>query len=277
MQITFDISTLTPSQKLCVAEFITDYPTSETAQGNASFDEVIDTVPSFTFPVYVDEAEELPPAPEVSFGLALVPPPPVPVAPLAIPAPLGGIPAGNLDKNGLPWDERIHSSNKAFVADGTWRKRRGVDEALVAQVEAELRVIMSIPAPAPVVLIPAPPVYLPVTSYVAPTLTVVNPTVAAPVPPPPPVPVAAITNLLTATPIVSTVAPITPAVTLHVEPNAYLNLIQLVTDVVHNKKLTRPQVDECITRIDPSLNLQLLSKRPDLIPQISANIRSLVA
>lgn len=43
------------------------------------------------------------------------------------------------DANGLPWDERIHSGTKALNADGTWRTKRGVDKALVAEVEAELR------------------------------------------------------------------------------------------------------------------------------------------
>lgn len=43
------------------------------------------------------------------------------------------------DSTGLVWDERIHSSSKALNADGTWRTKRGVDKALVAQVEAELR------------------------------------------------------------------------------------------------------------------------------------------
>lgn len=43
------------------------------------------------------------------------------------------------DVNGLPWDERIHSGTKALNADGTWRTKRGVDKALVASVEAELR------------------------------------------------------------------------------------------------------------------------------------------
>ena len=44
-----------------------------------------------------------------------------------------------IDVNGFPWDSRIHSSSKEMVKDGTWRKRRGVDAAMVAQVEAELR------------------------------------------------------------------------------------------------------------------------------------------
>lgn len=43
------------------------------------------------------------------------------------------------DADGLPWDSRIHSSSKEVVKNGTWRKRRGVDDALVRSVEAELR------------------------------------------------------------------------------------------------------------------------------------------
>lgn len=45
----------------------------------------------------------------------------------------------SIDANGLVWDERIHASSKALNADGTWRTKRGVDKALVASVEAELR------------------------------------------------------------------------------------------------------------------------------------------
>lgn len=44
-----------------------------------------------------------------------------------------------LDADGLPWDERIHSSSKECVKDGTWRKKRGVADSLVKVVEAELR------------------------------------------------------------------------------------------------------------------------------------------
>lgn len=46
------------------------------------------------------------------------------------------IPAG-VDSEGYPWDERIHASSRNTVADGTWRKKRGVDDALVASVRAE--------------------------------------------------------------------------------------------------------------------------------------------
>jgi len=52
-----------------------------------------------------------------------------------------------LDANGFPWDARIHSSSRERVKDGTWRKRRGVDDAVLTQVEAELRGVMSVPVP----------------------------------------------------------------------------------------------------------------------------------
>lgn len=51
----------------------------------------------------------------------------------------------NVDKNGLPWDARIHSDPAKQTDKGVWRKKRGVDDATVAKVEAELRSIMAIP------------------------------------------------------------------------------------------------------------------------------------
>lgn len=53
--------------------------------------------------------------------------------------------ASTLDKKGLPWDSRIHSTAKSFNADGTWKYLRGIDrEVLVPQVEAELRAAMDV-------------------------------------------------------------------------------------------------------------------------------------
>lgn len=46
--------------------------------------------------------------------------------------------ASDVDSKGTPWDARIHSESKATVADGTWRKRRGVDDATFTAVMAEL-------------------------------------------------------------------------------------------------------------------------------------------
>lgn len=91
-----------------------------------------------------------------------------PLPPFALPEPPATPPS--VDAAGLPWDARIHSESKATVADGTWRKRRGVDPELVKQVEAELRgepavaatpevtePSASIPVPPAPAVIPPPP------------------------------------------------------------------------------------------------------------------------
>lgn len=69
--------------------------------------------------------------------------------------------AGRVDKNGLPWDERIHSGNQKLKADGSWTRRKNVAEAYYKQVEAELRGLAVQPvaqvAPAPLPPIPQPP------------------------------------------------------------------------------------------------------------------------
>lgn len=95
---------------------------------------------------------------------SLVPTLPVPAPPIATAAPVLPVPAAplisaasgfDLDAEGLPWDSRIHASSKVKNAgDGTWRAKRGADEALVAQVKAQLRQAMG----APVVAAPPPPV-----------------------------------------------------------------------------------------------------------------------
>lgn len=74
------------------------------------------------------------------------------------------------DGRGFPWDARIHSGSKALLAKPPhgWKPLRGVDKALVAQVEAELtqsgRTKAATPGtqpgavpPPPVVLQAAPP------------------------------------------------------------------------------------------------------------------------
>lgn len=80
----------------------------------------------------------------------------------------------SVDAAGLPWDARIHSESKATVADGTWRKRRGVDPELVKQVEAELRgepaatepsastpTVADTPVPPAPAVVPPPPAPIP--------------------------------------------------------------------------------------------------------------------
>lgn len=83
-----------------------------------------------------------------------------------------------LDSSGLPWDARIHASTKTKNKDETWKAARGVDPAMKAAVETELRAIMAVPAP--------PPELDPAAAFPAPTPDVPAPPVAdVPAPPPP--------------------------------------------------------------------------------------------
>lgn len=64
----------------------------------------------------------------------------------AVAAGPANVPGGSpdLDKEGLPWDARIHSDSRNMNADGTWRKRRNLEKSGVdvAAIEAELRAIV---------------------------------------------------------------------------------------------------------------------------------------
>lgn len=92
----------------------------------------ITTPPSATLPV--PNIASLPPALPTAPAVPPVVPPPENLA--------------QIDKNGLPWDARIHSETRSMNKDGTWRNKRGVDPALIAHVEAELRGVPTPPTPA---------------------------------------------------------------------------------------------------------------------------------
>lgn len=119
-------------------------------------------------PATVDAAA-LPTAPVVQPASSL-PMPPAPQAPVVMPAATTSAaaptpPAVTVDKDGLPWDARIHSSSKAINADGRWRAKKGLDDgAMVAAVQAELRSLMAIPVP-PVVAAPAINTVAPTTLF----------------------------------------------------------------------------------------------------------------
>lgn len=68
------------------------------------------------------------------------PVPPAPVAPVVpqAPAPATEPEETDVDIDGLPWDERIHSSNRKKTIDGRWRRKRGVSDSDYEAVKAEL-------------------------------------------------------------------------------------------------------------------------------------------
>lgn len=62
-----------------------------------------------------------------------------------------------VDADGLPWDERIHSSSKKKTAKGVWVRRRGLQDAEYEEVKAEITGAEPVAQPLP----QAPQVCLP--------------------------------------------------------------------------------------------------------------------
>lgn len=94
--------------------------------------------------------------PPIATPAIVAPPAPATTAPITTtlgPASLGaGAASVELDKNGLPWDERIHAGTKTKLKGGEWKAKKNVEAALVVQVEAELRARMAAtPAAVPAV------------------------------------------------------------------------------------------------------------------------------
>lgn len=63
------------------------------------------------------------------------------------------VPKVEKDAQGVVWDERIHASTRNMNQDGTWKRRRGTDDVLFAQVMGELAgvppVVADVPPPPP--------------------------------------------------------------------------------------------------------------------------------
>ena len=106
----------------------------------------------------------------------------------------------DFDKEGLPWDERIHSSNHKLTAQGIWTRRRGITDEVYNAVKAELLgkwesaepVVEEAPAPVAPVANVATPAFVPVQQEVAPVVAPapVQAPVQAPTPVVAPAPVA---------------------------------------------------------------------------------------
>lgn len=148
---------------------------SETANPAEAFDA---PDPAAAFPP-VPFASPAPAAGTVAEPAGSTAPPTLDPAP-ASPAPTAPTASVELDAKGLPWDGRIHAGKASApikVGDGSWRKKRGVDDATVAAVEAELRQVMAAPGPnatpaAPAAASPEPaPAPAPTAAPVAPAPT----------------------------------------------------------------------------------------------------------
>lgn len=153
LEIRTDISSLSVKQRETLAGFIMTFDGDEAEGRPAPSLALVPKAPITVTGVQLGEiritTDPESPNPSDVFAIAgaNIPPPP-PAATLSVT--LGEV---ILDKANLPWDARIHASAKTFTAEGFWRKKRGAEDALVAEVEAELKAL----TPARVAAIPPPP------------------------------------------------------------------------------------------------------------------------
>jgi hypothetical protein len=284
MQVICDPRDLNGTQRRAVAEFILNFPSAcagscGTATVAAEIKDSTElatlqhdhesTIPAAAFgaPVAMDPAAAFGGAQPAAPLAASIPPMAAStVAPAAAIAPITTMPgvassvavasSVDLDKQGLPWDGRIHAESKGKIADGTWRKKRNVDPGLVAQVEAELRQVMGAPA-APLAVSTAPSAPTPLPATVAP-VTANSPTasVSPAVVPPPPAPA--------------------PGAALGDERQQFVALIGRTSAALQGGKITQEEITQCCQAAGlPAL--PLLANRLDLVAMVGGSIDAIIA
>ena len=175
-----------------------------------------------------------------------------------------------LDKDGLPWDSRIHVESKNKNADGRWRKKRNLDAAVAAQVEAELRQVMGA-APAPLAQGVAPvttPVSVAASTTVPPAPTGAVPQPVAP--PPAPAPVAGAAPSMPAAPSAA------PGEVPADARQQFVGLVGRASAAIQAGKVSQAEVTQiCAAAGVPAL--PLLANRLDLVAHVAAQVDGLIA
>jgi 2-oxoglutarate dehydrogenase E2 component (dihydrolipoamide succinyltransferase) len=195
-----------------------------------------------------------------------------PAGPASPAAPAPAVTAVQLDKNGLPWDARIHASSKAINADGSWRAKKMVDAAVVASVEAELRATMGAPA-APAAQ-PAAPAPTPLPAQPAPDASALLPAQpASPVAAPTPAPAAP--TPAPAAPTPAPAAPATPAAPGNPDTDLPTFLKEATTLINAGRATTADMIAAANSAGIPHPGA--LTQRPDLIATVRAAFLAKVA
>lgn len=184
----------------------------------------------------------------------------------------------DLDKDGLPWDSRIHSGGKSKTKDGAWRKKSGVHDAFVAEVTAELRKVMGAPSVPPVPQATPAPVVIPPVPQATPAPVAL---MTLPIGTPAPVVIPPVPQATLAPAIVPPVPQATPAPAIPSAPDAdpkapWTAMLMRVATAVQAGKIT-PKEPDAISAKYGVPALPLLVNRLDLVPAVAAEVDALIA
>jgi len=200
--------------------------------------------------------------PAIAGASTVAPPPPANTAPITTTPGVASSVAGvDLDAKGFPWDNRIHAGTKRKNADGSWTAKRGVDPALVATVEAELRQVMG--------AAPAAPLAHAAIATVAAGFTPTPTSAPAVAVPPPPV--------VGAAPTMPAAPNAAPAGEVPADARAqFVALVGRASAAIQGQKVTQAEVNQCCADAGVPA-LPLLANRLDLVAQVAAHIDALIA
>lgn len=187
----------------------------------------------------------------------------------------GTAPAIDRDAEGLPWDERIHSSTKKKTDAGVWQLKRGVnnDKAMLARVKAELKATLALPAGAAPQTANVAPVF-PQAQAAAPAVTLPTSPVQSALPAVP----LSIPSLPSATlPLPVTLPPLPAAVVVpQPDPQTVAELMQRVGPALATLKMPPQAIQEACTRLSiPSLEALVSANRPDLVTAVWKELQPL--
>jgi outer membrane biosynthesis protein TonB len=284
MEIKLNVATITAREMsgvlalfATVCPDVLEHAISELSDGSTMTDaaRVFATAPMPELPGDEPTAEAAPaPAAEAVAPAAPPPPPAAAPAPAPAPAPAAAAPAGvTLDKEGLPWDARIHATVEGgggkITKDGLWRAKRGVSADAKAAVVAELKAALAA-APAPAAPVPPAPAAAPAAAPPPPSAPANPAPSAEPVPSAPPPPAA---------PVAPAPAPApAPAATDGAAPapaQAFAQLMGEVTQAQTAGKITAEETTAALAGLGLSQLRDLLT-RPDLIPAFEATISAMI-
>jgi hypothetical protein len=194
-------------------------------------------------------------------------------------------PAGDVyDRAGVPWDARIHQEKRGQKKDGTWKLKKGVDDAIVSVVMQELapRIRAAQPAaPTTPAAPPAPPAEPdPATLFGHTPLPAGASAAPVSLPPIPPV---TVTQTPAAPPAPTTQTPAAPpappAETVAPQADPFRALVRKVTEARNTKpapRISAEEVTQCCAAAGVP-GLQALNAMPHLIATVEANIDALLA
>lgn len=165
-----------------------------------------------------------------------------------------------LDKEGIPWDSRIHASTKTLIADGSWKLRRGVDSAEVEKVKAQLKELMAVPVVTGMDLAAGSDV----TAIAPAPVVTIGSASTVPVPPAPK------SHYLIDQPPVDVPVPGIPSPA----PVTLTDLIGRMSKAIAENRLTQANVTEMCVKHGVS-EFFLLGNRPDLFPLIDADMKAM--